>query len=418
MTLVADLLVTAAGFGLFYLGAIGLTAIVLALKAGARRDDVAERQTGRSVSRFTIPVSVIVPLGRAGELDTVLQSLSRLTYPELEIIVIISGAEGAAFDAAAAAWQLEAKEFFYRQSIATGEVRRLYRSTHAPRVMVVDKAGSSRADAINCGINIARFRYVAVIDEGIDFEPDALLRLMAAPLRDPGSVLAATAHVERLGRFERLAAARSLMDSRLFWRYRSRAFGTAGLIYAWRRDALLDAKGFSTSAFDADADMIRRAVIAASAQGAPARIHRSADIFGTVAPRRLGEILAETGRHQLDAPAQLSLLSPTGIAAFGAKAVIWQLAGSIVTPLAEFSVAAGTAAALFTGAMTWGTALAAVALLSFGRASVTAAALLMRGVSPGAPDERSLVTLLLAGPFESVTYRPLMAAASLFGRRL
>jgi hypothetical protein len=398
VTALDAILFTALSAALVYLGAITVAAVVLALRAGGRRDDEPDRHE-RAVSRFTIPVSVISPVAHASEIEAVLLALTRLSYPELELIVVVSGAAGAEFERLAADWELDAREFFYRQTIATGDVRRIYRSNRDDRVLIVDKAQGGRADALNCGANIARFRYLAVIDPGISFEDDALLRLMAAPLRDPGAVLAATAHVERLGWFDRLSSARALMDSRLFWRHRSRALGASGLVFAWRRDVVLDAKGFS-AVFDPESELLRRAVMAASSQGAPARIHRGVEIFGTATPQPFGRGLGDGVRRIGARLSELRLLSPVGIAAFGVKAVSWRLASAILTPLAILVVVAGSSVAAYTGAMSLGAWAAALVMLSLGRASVTTAALLMRGVSAGAPDQRDTLRLVAAAPFE------------------
>ena len=53
----------------------------------------------------------------------------------------------------------------------------------------------------------------------------------------------------------------------------------------------------------------------------------------------------------------------------------------------------------------------AVALLAFGNAAVSTAALLLRGSAAGAPEELELRRLVVAGPLEFVFYRPALAAA-------
>jgi len=404
MTALNAVLFPVVAAALVYLGVIAVAAVVLALRAGGRRDDEPER-IERAVSRFTIPVSVVSPVRRLSEIGPALQALTHLTYPELELIVIVSGTDGAEFQPLMAEWQLDAKEFFYRQTIATGDVRRIYRSNRDSRVLFVDKVQGGRADALNCGANIARFRYLAVIDPGIAFEDDALLRLMAAPLRDPGAVLAAAAHVERLDTIGRLRSARALMDSRLFWRHRSRALGSAGLVFAWRRDVVLDARGFSAAALDPESDLLRRAVIAVSSQGAPARIHREVEIFGTATPPRFGSGHGDSLRRAWARLSELQLLSPLGLAAFGAKAVAWRLASTILTPLALLAFVAGSSLAAYNGAISWSAWTATLAMLSLGWATTTTAALLMRGVSAGAPSERETLRLVAAAPLELVAGR-------------
>ena len=94
-------------------------------------------------------------------------------------------------------WQLEAREFFYRKTIETADVRRIYRSARDSRLMVIDKAAAGPSDALNCGVNVARYRYVMSVAPEVIFDRDALLRVMTAALRDPANVIGASSHVER-----------------------------------------------------------------------------------------------------------------------------------------------------------------------------------------------------------------------------
>ena len=62
------------------------------------------------------------------------------------------------------------------------------RKTH-PRLTVVDKVNGGKADALNCGINLARYRYVCGVDGDTVLAEDALLRGMRPVQRDPAHVL-------------------------------------------------------------------------------------------------------------------------------------------------------------------------------------------------------------------------------------
>ena len=99
--------------------------------------------------------------------------------------MVTDGAPKSLVDELARDWQLEAREFFYRKSIETSEVRRIYRSGRDPRLMVIDKAAAGYSDALNCGVNVARYRYVMSVAPDVNFDRDALLRVMTAALRDP-----------------------------------------------------------------------------------------------------------------------------------------------------------------------------------------------------------------------------------------
>ena len=94
-------------------------------------------------------------------------------------------------------WQLESREFFYRRTLDTAPVKRIFRSLRDTRLMIVEKEPDHRSDALNCGVNLARYRFVAVVPPGVTFDREALLRTMAPALRDPVSIVGVGSHVER-----------------------------------------------------------------------------------------------------------------------------------------------------------------------------------------------------------------------------
>ncbi len=155
------------------------------LRYRTRNDDAV------ATSRFTIPVSLIVPVD-ADSHDAAqhVRRLLRLRYPELELIVVTS--DGPALDDLKQAWSLSAAEVFYRKSLAGAPVRGLYRSGVDSRVIVVHTAPSNHGDALNCGVNLARYRYLAVVDVMAAYDGDALLEAMQAALEDPQQVVGAT----------------------------------------------------------------------------------------------------------------------------------------------------------------------------------------------------------------------------------
>ena len=93
------------------------------------------------------------------------------------------------------------------------------------------------------------------------------------------------------------------------------------------------------------------------------------------------------------------------------RTLAYFIESELVRPLAQawiiFAVFLGAALGWFT----WSAAVLAVVLLAFGHATVSAAALLLRGSTPGSPAEPELRRMLVAGPLEFVLYRPLLALA-------
>jgi hypothetical protein len=418
-----------------YLAIVATLAIAAALKAGGRREDAGEDHEALAVSRFTIPVSVIVTVSRRSPaLSQAISTLLELNYPEFEVIVVADGTSEIVIDTLGRDWQLEAREFFYRKTIETADVRRIYRSARDSRLMVIDKAAAGPSDALNCGVNVARYRYVMSVAPEVIFDRDALLRVMTAALRDPANVIGASSHVERgaylsvfspafpvqggppstgltrlTALFQRLASARSLMDSRLAWRYLGAGLGPAGAAIVWRRDAVIKLHGFSMTAADPDLDMMFRL----QTQGADGggRFDRGMDVFGRVGPQPLRSALKTSGRRQVAALAVLAASLRGRARRLEAKTLAYFVLSEIVTPLAQVWIVLATIVGAGAGWYSWTAVLLALAGLSLGNAAVSNAALLLRGSSAGAPEEPELRQLLAAGPFEFFVYRPALAAA-------
>jgi cellulose synthase/poly-beta-1,6-N-acetylglucosamine synthase-like glycosyltransferase len=410
-------------FAVAYLAIVATLAIVAALGAGGRRDDAGDDREALAASRFTIPVSIIVPAPEGvNTIGRAVSDLLGLNYPELEVIVVADGVLGAAPGEFASDWQLEAREFFYRKTIETAEVRRIYRSGRDARLMVIDKAADGYADALNCGINVARYRYVMSVSPDVTFDRDALLRLMKSALRDPAAVVGAANHVERgadpddrnqpaglFALFQRLASARSLMDSRLAWRNLGGGLGPAGAVMIWRRDAVIKLTGFSTTAADPDLDMMGRLQMRGIDGGG--RVDRRADVFGRVAPQSFRDVLGAAARRQRSAIELLFASVRGGTGTLDARTLAYFVETEIATPLAQVWVVVATLAGALLGWFSWTSVILAIILLALGNAAVSAAALLLRGSAPGAPELPELKSLLAVGPLEFILQTPALAAA-------
>ena len=85
------------------------------------------------------------------------------------------------------AFDLEPRRVFYRSTLATKPVRMVYRSRTDPRLTVVCKDNGGKADALNCGINFARYRFLCCVDGDTMFAPDAVLKAMTDDLARSGA---------------------------------------------------------------------------------------------------------------------------------------------------------------------------------------------------------------------------------------
>jgi cellulose synthase/poly-beta-1,6-N-acetylglucosamine synthase-like glycosyltransferase len=210
-----------------------------------------------ATSRFTIPASVVLPTGGANVADAV-DDLLLLNYPEFEIIVVHDGSPDSLVDLRER-FALSACEVFYRRTLATSPVRGIYRSTRDARLLVVDAPGGSRGDALNCGVNLARFRYICCVDASARYRRDALLEAMRAAVEDPAQVIGVTTALGPApldpgsnedgaglaGTLQKLGALRTLLARNV-----QRRLGLATDVQPgftlWRRDVVVDAGGFSS----------------------------------------------------------------------------------------------------------------------------------------------------------------------------
>jgi len=395
-----------------YLASAAGVLITRALTTGGRRDEMIAHNDARSTSRFTIPVSIVVPVRKAtASLGALVTQLLSLNYPELEVILVCDAASPSLLEELTRAWRLEAREFFYRKTVPTSDVRRIYRSTGDPRLMVVDQESSRGfADAMNCGINVARYRYVASIDQDVSFDADALLRLMAHPLTDPGRIVGASQLVERGRDVARLASIRALMENRLLWSPHRPSLGGQAIVAVWRRDAVLKCGGFPSEAGDPALALM----FAMQASGNDSRFVRDSGIFGTADALPLAARIRAAGTRQRGAAQSLgSMLRQRGEMGWATWCAFAH--AELLVPLAHVTLLALSLQAAVSGCTSWLTPVALLVVLAFGHAAVTAAALLLRGAAPGAPAETDLKSLLLSAPAEFFTTRPALALGRLLG---
>lgn len=405
---------------LAYLGVVSAMSVLAALRAGGRREDAPDSYDALAASRLTMPVSIVVPVGTSERASQVFQELLDLNYPEFEIIAVVDSPNG---DLAAltAEWQLESREFFYRRTLETAPVRRIFRSLRDARLMVVEKDAAHRSDALNCGVNLARYRFVAVVPPHVSFDREALLRAMAPALRDPVSIIGVGSHLERVpaerkanreARFQRLRSIRSLMFTRLFWGHLRHGLGPEDGVVIWRRDAVLQANGFAWNVADADLDMMFRLQ---QGVGEERRFVRNEDAFGRTGTQSAAAARAAARLRQHAVLEMGASWGPGATQSVGLRTFAYFLESELITPLAQLWVVLATLGGAAAGWFTWTSALAAVLLLSFGTAVVSAAALLLRGAHPGSPDRDELQALLFVAPLEVLVHRPLQAVARLAG---
>jgi hypothetical protein len=320
-------------------------------------------------------------------------------------------------------------------------VTRIFSSERDPRLVVIEKVPAGRADALNCGVSFARYRYVVSVSPDVVCDRDALLRLMSPALRDPGEVLAVTSYVERKPSvaglaghmraaappveeirlaewaragddFQRLASIRSWMASRLAWHQLRCGLPPRDGVTAWRRDAVMECGGFSIDAADPELDLLIR-LQTAQLDGPTGRVVRTSEVFGQAPTLTIRGAAARAAQRQRALFEALRTFRQTPGSGPERRTMRIVVGVELLIPVAQ----AVAAVLIVVGALAgWVAPLAPWVMflfLAFGYGVVSASALLLRGGTPGAPSGADLKRLLIRAPLEFAVYRPALVWARL-----
>ena len=231
-----------------------------------------------SYSPFELPVSVLVPAYNEveGVVDTV-RSLLEQKYSEHEIIVINDGSTDGTLALLIERFALEIFPEAYRVRLPTQPITGIYQSQVHPNLRVIDKVNGGKADALNAGLNGARYPLVFACDGDSHYSPDAIQCLVEAFVRDPKTVISSGSIgisndcifkdgqiVERrlskrwIVRFQVLEYMRAFLSSRLGWAPFNSLCIVSGACGLFRKDVLIDAGGYRTDTIWEDMEVTLR----------------------------------------------------------------------------------------------------------------------------------------------------------------
>lgn len=176
------------------------------------------------------------------------------------------------------AFDLRRSDASFRAVIPTARIRRIYRSPKHPHLFVIDKENGGKADALNAGVNLARYRYICNTDADTVFEKDSLLRIIRPVLRDPKRIVALGGQV-RVGNGFRIVDGeiverrlprtllptlqlveylRTFLGNRVGWSELNAMMLISGAFGLWRRDVLVSVGGFSRETTGEDLELTLR----------------------------------------------------------------------------------------------------------------------------------------------------------------
>lgn len=234
-----------------------------------------------AASPLTQPVSLVVPAHdeEAGIVSAV-RAMLALRYPEHEVVVVDDGSADRTYERLREAYDLVEVPRVVPDDIVTREKAL---SVHVPSdgrtpLVLVRKANSGRSDAINVGVNVARYPLVAMVDADSILDPDALL-VVAKPFSDDPLRVVATGGViravngcrvvagrvvdvrmprETLARIQVVEYLRAFLLGRTGWSRARSLLLISGAFGLFRRDVVVTAGGLDPDCIGEDFELVMR----------------------------------------------------------------------------------------------------------------------------------------------------------------
>lgn len=406
-----------------------------------RQRDVEDFDVVRE-SRYTIPVSIIAPVfNEAVTAVTAVRSLLDLTYPEFEVIVVDDGSTDETLAALIAAYDLEPRQVFYRVQLSAKPVRTVYRSRTFPNLTVIEKENGGKADALNCGINLARYRYLCCVDGDTVFARDALLKAMSLVVKDPARIVAAASlfgislepemlhasphsrirtNKHLLADFQHLDLLRSFVDYRMAWSRLGCMLCVSGAFGLWRRDVILEMGGFSSDFTCEDIEMTFRIHEKFLREGRPYRIISLPDMVAqTEGPRTIRSLVSQRARWQRVTLETLwhyrGMLGRPRYGTVGMVGVPYYVLFECLAPLFQILAFVTLALAAGLGVLSLGSYATYLGIMMMGMALPTTVAIALHDAGFRDYRIRDLARMLVLGPLDLVLYRPILIYASIRG---
>ena len=386
-------------------------------------------------SPATPAISVIAPAyNEEATIEQSLRSLMLLNYPKFEVVVVNDGSKENTVRKMVETFGLMKAPVVYQQPIGTQQVKALYRSLDNPDLVVIDKVNGGKADAINAGINAARYPLVCVIDADSILEPEALMRASLPFIESPltlatGGIIriangctVEAGRVTRIGipsswlaRFQVVEYLRAFLTGRVAMSAANALLIISGAFGMFRRDAVIEIGGFRHDTIGEDMEIVARLHRRWRDTNRPYRIVFQPDpVCWTEAPETTKVLASQRNRWQRGTCQVLSyhlpmLMNPK-YGSVGLLAMPYFLMFEAAGPLVEASGYIVTAIAVAFGLID--VVFAQLLFLSavvFG-AMISLTAVLLEEMSfRRYPKVRQLLLLAALGVIENFGYRQLTA---------
>ena len=329
-------------------------------------------------SPATPGISVIAPgYNEEATICESVRSLLHLNYPQFEVVVVNDGSKDRTLAVLQQEFALVPAPMHHRQPIHTQPVHGVFRSRVHAELLVLDKANGGKADAINAGINAARYPLACVIDADSLLEEHALTSAVLPFVEDPDTLAAGgiirivngctvdAGRVTRVGMprnwlaaFQVIEYLRAFLVGRVAQSAMNALLIVSGAFGVFQREAVVGVGGFRHDTIGEDMEIIARLHRWAADQKRRYRIVFQPDpVCWTEAPESLSILRSQRNRWQRGTLQVLSYhrqaLGRRRYGMIGLFALPYYFFFEALGPLIELSGYLVTAVALAFGLLGW-----------------------------------------------------------------
>lgn len=239
----------------------GLSTLATWILAILSRNEVERLKSMPPVAISHTPgITILVPAcNEESVIEATVRALLLLNYPNLKVMIINDGSKDGTLRTLLERFQLKTEFLSARTRISPLLPREIFHSQVDPRLYVLDKPNSGKADSINCALQFVESEFFVISDADTEWTADGIQHLVAGITKSSGTVIAVGGVVglanEKSAFLTRLQASeyqRAFFMGRLCWNSSNAVPLISGAAGLYRTDPAVQVGGLPVGSITED----------------------------------------------------------------------------------------------------------------------------------------------------------------------